>query len=32
MKIIERNTTEWNAELIWLHIGEEEDLRDIVII
>ena len=32
MKIIERNTAEWNTELIWLNIGEEENLRDIVTI
>ena len=32
MKIIERNIAEWNAELAWLNMGEEENLRDIVTI
>ena len=32
MKIIERNTAEWNAELAQLNTGEEENLRDRVTI
>ena len=32
MKIIERNTAEWNAELALLNIEGEENLRDTVTI